>query len=194
VRSPWDGRFVSSNSTGPTSAHDRRRKSAGIVPCNELPSNLRRVSKGRRERGFTIVEIMITVAIILTIAAIGVPNFMLAIDDARNGKAVGDIRTMEDGIELYLVVNNVLPDDLSQVGYGGFLDPWGNPYEYLNHSTMHGNGHARKDRFLVPLNSDYDLYSMGPDGKSSSPLTAQASKDDIIRAADGNYIGLASQF
>ena len=140
------------------------------------------------------MEVMITVAIILTVAAIAVPNFMMAIDDARDAKAVGDIRTMEDGIELYLVVNNALPDDLSQVGYGGFLDPWGTPYQYLNHSTMHGNGQARKDRFLVPLNSDYDLYSMGADGKSSSPITAQSSRDDIIRAADGSYIGLAWQF
>ena len=137
---------------------------------------------------------MITVAIIITIAAIAVPNLLSAINDARDAKAVGDIRTIEDGIELYLVINNALPDNLSQVGYGGFLDPWGNPYQYLNHSTMRGNGQARKDRFLVPLNSDYDLYSMGADGQSASPITAQPSQDDIIRAADGSFIGLASQF
>ena len=59
---------------------------------------------------------------------------------------------------------------------------------------MKGNGQARKDRFLVPLNSDYDLYSMGPDGKSSSPITAKPSQDDIIRAADGSYVGPAIDF
>ena len=55
-------------------------------------------------------------------------------------------------------------------------------------------GQARKDHFLVPLNSDYDLYSKGPDGKSSPPLTAEASRDDIIRANDGAYFGLASDY
>jgi general secretion pathway protein G len=55
-------------------------------------------------------------------------------------------------------------------------------------------GQARKDRFLVPINSDYDLYSMGPDGMSASPLTAKISQDDIIRASDGLFIGRACDF
>ena len=55
-------------------------------------------------------------------------------------------------------------------------------------------GQARKDRFLVPINSDYDLYSMGPDGGSVPPLTAALSRDDIIRANNGDYFGLASGF
>ena len=59
---------------------------------------------------------------------------------------------------------------------------------------MKGNGQARKDRFLVPLNSDYDLYSMGADGKSSSPINAKNSLDDIIRASNGSYVGLAANF
>jgi general secretion pathway protein G len=56
------------------------------------------------------------------------------------------------------------------------------------------NGQARKDRFLVPINTDYDLYSMGPDGRSVAPLTANASRDDIIRASDGTFIGRACDF
>ena len=133
-------------------------------------------------------------AIILTIAAIAIPNMMAAVNFARIGRAVGDIHTLEDEITLYDVINGQLPDDLSQVGYGGFLDPWQTPYQYLNHSTMKGNGKARKDKFLVPLNSDYDLYSEGQDCATASPLTAKASQDDIVRAANGSYVGLASQF
>lgn len=148
----------------------------------------------RRSRGFTLVELLIVVAVFLTICAIAIPNLMAAMDQARVARAVSEIHTLEDGITLYLVINGTLPDDLSQVGYGNLNDPWGNPYEYLNHSTMKGNGKARKDRFLVPLNSDYDLYSKGKDGQSTSPLTAQKSQDDVIRASDGSYDGLASQF
>ena len=148
----------------------------------------------RRIRGFTLVELLIVVAVFLTICAIAIPNLMAAMDQARIARAVSEIHTLEDEITLYLTINGTLPDDLSQVGFGTYNDPWGNPYQYLNHSTMKGNGHARKDRFLVPLNSDYDLYSMGKDGQSVSPITAKTSQDDIIRASDGSYDGLASQF
>ena len=147
-----------------------------------------------RSDGFTLIEVLIVIVIILTIAAIAVPNLMAALDQARVARAVSDIHTLEDEITLYLVINSQYPDTLAAVGYGGLLDPWGNPYQYLNHATMKGNGQARKDRFLVPLNSDYDLYSMGKDGASVSPLTAKKSQDDIIRASDGSYVGLASQF
>ncbi len=54
--------------------------------------------------------------------------------------------------------------------------------------------HARKDRFLVPINTDFDLYSMGKDGESVPPLTAAKSRDDVVRAANGAFVGLASKF
>jgi general secretion pathway protein G len=151
-------------------------------------------SHHRCSAGFTLVELLIVIAIVLTIAAIAVPNLMAAVYQARIARAVGDIHALEDDITLFMVINSKFPDTLSDVGDGGLLDPWGNPYQYLNHATMRGNGHARKDRFLVPLNSDYDLYSMGKDGVSVPPITAKPSQDDIIRASDGSYVGLASQF
>lgn len=52
----------------------------------------------------------------------------------------------------------------------------------------------RKDRFLVPINSDYDLYSKGRDGESVAPLTAKQSHDDVVRANDGAFVGLAVNF
>ena len=51
-----------------------------------------------------------------------------------------------------------------------------------------------KDKSLHPLNSDYDLYSMGKDGASTGPLTAKASRDDVVRANDGRFIGLAKDY
>lgn len=54
--------------------------------------------------------------------------------------------------------------------------------------------HPRKDRFLVPINSDFDLYSMGKDRETVAPLTAKKSHDDIVRANDGAFVGLASEF
>jgi general secretion pathway protein G len=138
--------------------------------------------------------LLIVAAVILTISAIAIPNLLASIDQARIAKAVADIRNLEEEIALYNTINNQFPDDLSQVGYGGYLDPWHNPYQYLNHTSLHGNGQARKDRFLVPLNSDYDLYSMGKDGQSAPPITSGQSQDDVIRVGSSGYIGLASQY
>ena len=155
----------------------------------------RRVAPRRRSQsGFSLVELLIICAIIATISAMAIPSLLSAIDQAKTARAVGDIHAIEDDVTLYETINGQLPDDLSQVGAGNLLDPWGNPYQYLNHSTMKGNGKARKDRFLVPLNDDYDLYSMGKDGDSVPPITAKPSQDDIIRADSGSFIGLASQF
>lgn len=57
-----------------------------------------------------------------------------------------------------------------------------------------GKGKARKDHKLNPINSDFDLYSLGPDGVSKTQLTQKDSLDDIVRARDGGYVGLASEF
>lgn len=133
-------------------------------------------------------------AIILTVAAIAVPNLVAAIEDARIARAASEIHMLQDEITLYMVNNDQFPKSLADVGYGNLLDPWGNPYQYLNHANVKGKGKFRKDRFLVPLNSDYDLYSMGKDGKSVPPITAKDSQDDIIRASNGSYVGLASLF
>ena len=57
-----------------------------------------------------------------------------------------------------------------------------------------GKGKLRKDKNLVPINSDYDFYSMGSDGKSFPPLTANDSRDDIVRGRNGAYFGPASEY
>ncbi|NIM58084.1 MAG: hypothetical protein GTO16_03950 [Candidatus Aminicenantes bacterium] len=44
------------------------------------------------------------------------------------------------------------------------------------------------------LNSDYDLYSLGKDGKSEGPITAEESQNDVVRANNGTYIDLASDY
>jgi general secretion pathway protein G len=147
-----------------------------------------------RASGFTMVEMAITVAIILTIAAIAIPSYLAAVEQAKVAKAVGDIRTIGNAVLGYEAVNQQLPTTLAQAGYGANLDPWGQPYQYLDFATANGKGKMRKDRFLVPINSYFDLYSMGEDRQSVSPLTAGVSQDDVIWANDGNFIGLGSDY
>ncbi len=153
---------------------------------------------GRRgigdNRAFTVLELLLVMAIMLTLAAMGIPVFADAIEVAYVGRAIGDIRTLQTEITRYEVQFQMLPDTLQEVGVTDLLDPWGNPYQFLNFDNVQGQGQKKKDKFLVPLNSTYDLYSMGRDGVTSAALTANASKDDIVRANDGAYVGLGSDY
>jgi general secretion pathway protein G len=146
-----------------------------------------------------------SVTIIALLATIAVPRVSEQIDRARVGKAIGDIRALQADIDGYAAGHSdSLPASLSAVGRGGFEDPWGNPYVYTVFQTQGGGnangsdgsvaGQARKDRFLVPLNTRYDLYSKGKDGASQLPLTAGVSQDDVLRANDGGFIGLGSNY
>ncbi|MFQ5801536.1 MAG: type II secretion system protein [Candidatus Methylomirabilales bacterium] len=148
----------------------------------------------RYHRGFTLIELLAVLAIMTTLAGIAIPLYLNALDKAKVAKAIADIRTLSSEIGSYQLFNGGAPLSLADVGRANFEDPYGNPYEYLNFATVKGKGKFRKDRFLVPINSDFDLYSKGKDGQSVTPLTAKASRDDIVRANDGGFIGLASEY
>jgi general secretion pathway protein G len=89
--------------------------------------------------------------------------------------------------------NKLFPLTLADMGLDGLRDPWGNPYEYWP-ITGDVTQKVRKDRNVHPINTDFDLFSRGKDGKTNFPLTAESSQDDIIRANNGGYIGLASNY
>ena len=50
------------------------------------------------------------------------------------------------------------------------------------------------DKNLRPVNSTFDLYSIGEDGKTNANFSAKAAHDDIVRAGDGGYWGLAEDY
>lgn len=149
-----------------------------------------------RRFGFTLVEVMIVVAIIGTLASIAIPSFAHAVYRSQITRAILDLKTIENDIAGFEMESGRVPNDLAEIGRSGLRDPWGNPYEYTSFAAL-GNGWkgaARKDHSLVPLNSTYDLCSMGRDGESAPPLTAKASRDDIVRANDGGFLGLGSEY
>ncbi len=149
----------------------------------------RKAARKRHPVGFTLIELLLAMMITGTLAGLAMPKLHQVIEKARVAKAIGDLKALSTDISGM----EPLPNSLADAGRGGFLDPWGNPYQYTD-LTGAPPGLARKDKFLVPLNSDFDLYSMGPDGVSQPALTAAASKDDIIRANDGGYVGPASSY
>ena len=169
----------------------------------------------RGSSGFTLVELAIVIVILGILAALGTTAYSSMIDRARVVQAIGDIRAISFSVDDYYMRHGSYPETLADAGVDERLDPWGNPYEYLRIAGDAGNGNGngngngggnggggnggggggvRKDKNLVPINTDYDLYSKGPDGESVAPLTAAASHDDIVRAANGGFIGLAENY
>jgi general secretion pathway protein G len=143
----------------------------------------------------TVVEILIVLAIVTSLSAIVVPSVMARMVDEKIQQAVSDILQMSTTIDHFIMDFGVPPASLAEVGLAGRRDPWGRPYEYLNvFDDGPGPPQPRKDHFLVPLNADYDLYSRGPDGETVAPLTAKASRDDVVRANNGGYVGVAHEY
>lgn len=146
-----------------------------------------------RRCGFTIIELLATLTLIGLLSGIAVPRYRDLAERARVAKAIGDIRALQTD----LLSQDSLPPSLAAINRHTLLDPWGRPYVYFKFPAGRGNAPpagARRDRFLVPVNSEFDLYSLGKDGASAAPFTARASRDDVVRANDGGFIGLAKNF
>jgi general secretion pathway protein G len=122
-----------------------------------------------RVSGFTLIEVMVVVAILGILAAIVVPRIMDRPDQARIVKARQDIRVVQSALDLYRLDNFRYPSteqglqalvtkpsgspEAKNWKSGGYLDklpkdPWGNEYEFLN-PGVHGA---------------VDIFSYGADG------------------------------
>ena len=152
-----------------------------------------------RLQGFTVVELLLVLAVVGILAALGGAGFQEIIENRKNDQAIADLHRIQVEITRFYTPNNVYPGTLDQIDMD-LEDPWGNPYVYnnLENGPKDGAGKPmgphRKDKNLNPLNTDYDLYSLGRNGDSKAQITFKTSLDDIIRARNGAYIGLAEDY
>ena len=109
------------------------------------------------ERGFTLVEIMVVVAIIGLLTTFVVINVLPAQGAAERQKAEADITVIDQALQLYRINNRRYPstaEGLAALEAEGALrrlpdDPWGNPYQY---------------QYPGSRGEQYDIYSFGADG------------------------------
>jgi general secretion pathway protein G len=166
--------------------------SLGVV--SDVRSRRGSVRPRRRTAGFTLLDLMVAAGVIGILLAIALPSYGRYVARANTSAAIADIGKIQMAIKTYAMNSLSPPSDLSAIGMGGLLDPWGRPYVYLSFDGLKGKANMRKDKNLVPINTEFDLYSVGPDGDSVPPLTAKPSRDDIVMANDGRFIGLASDY
>ncbi len=152
------------------------------------------LKRKKASRGFSLIELLIVMTIILIIVTIAVPSLTSSLYLAKVSRTAGELNALEKDIFQYQIQRGALPNTLADIGRDTLLDPWKHPYQYLNLSAAGAAGSERTDRFGVPLNIVFDLYSLGPDGTSTPSLTAANSQDDVVLASDGGYLGLASDF
>lgn len=123
-----------------------------------------------KRRGFTLIEIMVVVAILGILAALVVPKILSRPDEARIAAARQDVASLMQALKLYRLDNQVYPRTEQGLAAlvvkpttppippnwkpGGYIerlpkDPWRNDYQYLN-PGLHG---------------EIDVYSLGADGE-----------------------------
>jgi general secretion pathway protein G len=123
----------------------------------------------RAQRGFTLIELMVVLAIIGVLAALVVPNVLGRADDARVTAARTDVNNLMQALKLYRLDNQQYPT--AEQGLAALVikpstnpvpanwkpyidklpnDPWGRPYQYLNPG----------------LKGEVDVLSLGADGQA----------------------------
>ena len=131
---------------------------------------MKNVTQRLRQRGFTLVEIMVVVVIIGILGALVVPKLLGRTGESRVTAAKVDIATLMQAMKLYKLDNQRYPtteqglqaliakpttgpaaNGWKQGGYVEKLpkDPWGNPYQYLSPG----------------LKGEIDIFSFGADGQ-----------------------------
>lgn len=136
-----------------------------LLAIMKMPVLPRRAARSPLSAAFTLMEMMLVLAIIALLIAIGAVTLGEVDENAKFTAAEAQMNTIKTAIVQYKTLNRGLPPSLEAlvtppgnarvkrklVEENGIIDPWGNKYQYRSPGRKSGGA--------------YDLYCMGPDGK-----------------------------
>lgn len=125
-----------------------------------------------RQRGFTLIEIMVVVVIIGILIGLVAPNIVGNVDEARVTAAKADIETLVTALERYYMDNSSYPttdQGLEALVEKPTAEPiprnW-RPEGYVRRKKMLQDPWGSEYRYISPgANGPFDLYSVGADGQ-----------------------------
>ncbi len=146
----------------------------------------------RQKSGFTLLEVLIVVAIIIIIAGIAMPRFLGVSDQGKEARARGDLRVLQSAVESYILNTNTIPADDTTVGaalegatpnvvsdYPAFKDPFSvnaaSAYKYFS-KTNTTTGAKYYVFFSIGKDTTAGITGIGTDGK----LTGTAGDDIFV--------------
>jgi general secretion pathway protein G len=140
-----------------------------------LPRRFQNLRRGRRDAGYTLLELLVVMGILAVLTAVATPQLMAYFGKAKTQTAQLQIENIGTALELYYMENGGYPS--ASVGLKALveapseaprwngpylkkaknlLDPWGRPYQYTYPAS----------------NGEYEIYSLGPTGKGTSASAA----------------------
>ncbi len=129
----------------------------------------------RKATGFTLIEILITVALIGILAAIAIPNMFAARDRSKYSRAAADAKTAVSQALTYATEKGSYPTSMGTLRESGYAsvadaDPWGTPYVLAAPLASGGRPAAGDDIYIYSKGSSRTgsyvpgIFSNGPGG------------------------------
>lgn len=121
-----------------------------------------------KKNGFTLIELLIVIAIIGLVAAIAVPNLLIALQKSRVKATMGDLKTLGTAVESYIHDNNFCPQ--TAAGDLSTLRPILTPFHIKNIRTIDAWGIALRWDQSGNHTETYSITSYGRDHIPGGPL------------------------
>jgi prepilin-type N-terminal cleavage/methylation domain-containing protein len=134
--------------------------SVDIMACSMLQNLLKMNTSSLHRKGFTLVEIMIVVAIIALLAAIAVPGFLRARKRSQASRILNDLRMIDSALDQYAIEHNKKSNDPVAVADWTDYVKKGSPL-YNTGNSLLGTAYGPQTVDLIPQvpSNDYNVLS-----------------------------------